>query len=490
MTLESQSLNLNARQILIKRLNSVQAEAYTGPMGELIIDTTLKLLRIQDGVTPGGILITSQANLTATINSVRANLQSQISSILDNSNSALDSLQELVADYTQLIANNSESQLINSGFYANLTSTGTLVVPGDILPKTGLAQDLGSINQPWNNLFIGSNTIYFGNVPMSVTNDGLQIGTVTDRRPIFGNIRFPDGTLQTSAVNQATVANIYALLTPNVAANLTAIHADVTNAISYFDSIVEAEVNDIRANLAALAKTWTNPVTANVWSTNEYHGGVRVTNQGFDTGLSLTLQTGQSSFDMAEYDAGDDSIPVIRVNRYEYPAFGQLQMGFVGETVVNANVTIDGNSFEVSAIDLEGDYYLFTLNQSIPSYANNQSFSFEYDTSAIGVPVLWFDPSNAASGIANFRGAVIDYHAFSDDSGTMIGTIHIASNSGQTNVTHTETGSGTDTLINNILWGRFAGNEPKLFYYRADGIAMPISIHWTAKIFYSADYLG
>ena len=115
MTLDTQSLNLNARQIIFKRLSTAQALAYTGPLGEIVIDTTLKLIRVQDGVTPGGtLMITSN---------VAANLQSQIDSIKSNLDpAALDSLTEIVANVNALLANNVESQLVNSGFYANLTT--------------------------------------------------------------------------------------------------------------------------------------------------------------------------------------------------------------------------------------------------------------------------------------------------------------------------------------------------------------------------------
>lgn len=46
--------NVRIQQVLIKRGNTAAASAYTGPLGELLIDTGLKTLRIQDGATPGG----------------------------------------------------------------------------------------------------------------------------------------------------------------------------------------------------------------------------------------------------------------------------------------------------------------------------------------------------------------------------------------------------------------------------------------------------
>lgn len=244
MTLDAQSLNLNARQILLKRLSTAQALAYTGPLGEVVIDTNLKLLRIQDGVTPGGVLMATSANI--------AHLQSQINSILNNIDpAALDSLSEVVANVNALLANNIESQLVNSGFYANLSNTGNLTIDGSLLPKTHLAQDLGSPTRAWRDLYISNATAYFGNAAVTVTSNGLTVSMAGNVLPVIANVRFPDGTTQRTAVDMAVLANIYTLLTPNVSANLNTIHTDVTNAISYFGNITSAAVSTLQANLQA-----------------------------------------------------------------------------------------------------------------------------------------------------------------------------------------------------------------------------------------------
>lgn len=260
MTLDAQSLNLNARQILIKRLSTVQALGYTGPIGELVLDTTLKLLRIQDGSTAGGILITSADYLGNQV----ANLQSQINSILSNVDpAALDSLTEIVANVNALLANNTESSLVNSGFYANLTATGNLVVDSAILPKNHLTQDLGSPTRSWRSIYLSNATAYFGNSALTITSNGLTVTTNGNLVPMVGNIRFPDGTVQTSAVDQGTVANIYSLLTANVAANLVAINNDVTNAISYFGNIVSTATAPIESNIANLQITQDRLISGN-----------------------------------------------------------------------------------------------------------------------------------------------------------------------------------------------------------------------------------
>ena len=53
--------NIRLTQILLKRGNTTAASAYTGPIGEVVIDTGLQTLRIQDGVTPGGQIIQTSA---------------------------------------------------------------------------------------------------------------------------------------------------------------------------------------------------------------------------------------------------------------------------------------------------------------------------------------------------------------------------------------------------------------------------------------------
>ena len=47
------------RQILLKRGTTAQSLTYTGPVGEVTLDTDLDTLRIHDGVTPGGKMINS-----------------------------------------------------------------------------------------------------------------------------------------------------------------------------------------------------------------------------------------------------------------------------------------------------------------------------------------------------------------------------------------------------------------------------------------------
>ena len=69
--------NINVREVLLKRGNVAVASAYTGPIGELTVDTTLHSVRVHDGVTPGGWLQAS----TGVTDYLLANAASQASDI-------------------------------------------------------------------------------------------------------------------------------------------------------------------------------------------------------------------------------------------------------------------------------------------------------------------------------------------------------------------------------------------------------------------------
>jgi hypothetical protein len=72
----------NVGHILLKRGNTVQSSAYTGPVGEVTYDTDLRTLRVHDGSTVGGnIILVNQTTLTAYQTYANANAVTQSSAI-------------------------------------------------------------------------------------------------------------------------------------------------------------------------------------------------------------------------------------------------------------------------------------------------------------------------------------------------------------------------------------------------------------------------
>ena len=125
----------------------------------------------------------------------------------------------------------------------------------------------------------------------------------------------------------------------------------------------------------------------------------------------------------------------------------------------------------------------------------NQGDTYDLDVYYGGNPVVWWDADTLGikeeSDYWKFRGAKIDYHAYSTDSGTMIGTIFIAHDSGDHNATHIETGSGGNDLGAVVLWRRNSTsyeNERKLYVFRSDGESSTTKIHWTAQVYYGPEY--
>ena len=57
-----------SRQIQIRRGTATEHETFIGAMGEITMDTTNKTLRLHDGVTPGGIMLATRNNISATGN--------------------------------------------------------------------------------------------------------------------------------------------------------------------------------------------------------------------------------------------------------------------------------------------------------------------------------------------------------------------------------------------------------------------------------------
>lgn len=118
------------------------------------------------------------------------------------------------------------------------------------------------------------------------------------------------------------------------------------------------------------------------------------------------------------------------------------------------------------------------------NYSAGATVWFRYNTG--GQPVVWWDKADLPGGSSNFRGAIIQYHAFENNAGTMIGTIHMVNDSGQENVTHMEAFSGGSNGGSVDIW--FQDNENQLKYRRIDGNGATLKIQWTAKVFYGSEF--
>lgn len=130
-----------------------------------------------------------------------------------------------------------------------------------------------------------------------------------------------------------------------------------------------------------------------------------------------------------------------------------------------------------------GDERGYSIFPTQVSYNQGDIVYFRYKTG--GESVIWWDKADLPGGASNFRGAVIDYHAYSGEA-TWIGTIHIVSDTGNDYITHTEVNSGTSDAENDDLW--VVQNEGQIQYRRIDGEAKTLKVQWTAKVFYGSEF--
>ena len=145
--------------------------------------------------------------------------------------------------------------------------------------------------------------------------------------------------------------------------------------------------------------------------------------------------------------------------------------------------SLDNNVWlQYQGTNFNGDERGFNVPTPV-TYLQGDTVYFRYKTG--GAPVVWWDAATLPGGSGNFRGAVIDYHAYSGEA-TWIGTIHIVDDSGEEHISHTEVGSGTTDSENDDLW--LVQNEGTISYRRIDGESKTLKVQWTAKVFYGSEF--
>jgi hypothetical protein len=139
--------------------------------------------------------------------------------------------------------------------------------------------------------------------------------------------------------------------------------------------------------------------------------------------------------------------------------------------------------FGTSSDGDERGYFIATPNNIPLTYSEGDAVYFRYVGG--GAAVIWWDKDELPGGGGDFRGAVIDYHAYIPSEGTIIGTIHIVSDSGDENITHTEVSSGNSDLEYVDLW--FVTDEGEIKFRRTNDESSTLQIQWTAKVFYGSE---
>ena len=239
------------------------------------------------------------------------------------------------------------------------------------------------------------------------------------------------------------------------------------------------------ADIDSAPKTWT--ATNDVqYEIKQAHGGVEVTTNATSTLSSEvgspTNQLEQTNIQILLSLADDTSLAAI-------VAANNIRM-----IILN----VDGNDraiYSPNRVSDDGTYATWSFSSNTP-ITLNQSDGYGLFVTHGGAPVLWWDADDLgfitdSNDYWHFRGAKIEYQAYVNDGGTIIGTIYIAHDSNDTNATHIETSSGSNEVGAVQLWHRKqysdVSEERRLYIYRTDGEAILHKIHWTAQVYYAAE---
>jgi hypothetical protein len=283
--------NVNVTKLLFKRGNTAQNAAYTGINGEITVDTQAKTLRVHDGVTTGGNIVTAGAMASyiptdPTITSIQANVAA--------ANAAISAITGID---TSLLANAATQQTQINLLNANVTAANALIpnliaISSNIIPAANVTYSLGSEQFQWRDLWVSNNTIYIGNTPIRVDGSTLLVNGA----PVSGG----------STYGNANVAAYLPTYTGNIAANIV---SPTVPTIGGTASAGEAGITYLSGDLSKWAIFTEGAFTVGVW-TDVQPGWTVTDNNGF-----TDIIAGRGSFGAASFQN--------TVNNWPSPASGK-----------------------------------------------------------------------------------------------------------------------------------------------------------------------
>jgi hypothetical protein len=171
-------------------------------------------------------------------------------------------------------------------------------------------------------------------------------------------------------------------------------------------------------------------------------------------------------------------------------ATGEVRQGLIdlnnGDAFYEIEISVDESNWIKGRVGGWGESSIqITFNDGATlSFAQGDTVYYRVITGSD--PQVWWDKDELPSGGNDFRGAVIDYHAYIPGRGTIVGTIHIVDDDGDEHITHTEVTSGSSSLEYTDLW--LVTSEGEIKYRQLDGDNRTLKVQWTAKVFYGSEY--
>jgi hypothetical protein len=352
----------------------------------------------------------------------------------------------------------------------------------------------------------GSNSIFVDTTGVSLRGGASAIKVNTS-----GQLVFPDATTQTTAFNINAIANNSVLFKAggNVSSSTKLTYA---NDILSVDTINVKDINftgsgtvDISSNsnlqISALGTiningAYTIPTTAGQVNKVLKTNGTNAATWEYDGVDSNYVTPSNSTWKLRTYNGGTkivyapSTLQNLTVTNAINGSFGsdiyidQTSYTTASSIPVGARVSGGGltNALVLTSIEDSVDPNLWKLVvDQTGTFTTSTSFDITWGNTGTGA-IAWFDPANSIEGPVDFRGAIIEYHAYCENSGTVIGSVMVGKD-GTSVATHRETLVGSNQLSNYSFW--VADNNTVKF--SGGNYDEVVTIQFTAKVFYGQE---
>jgi hypothetical protein len=386
---------INISQILMKRGNTAAAGNYIGPLGELVVDTGLKTVRVQDGVTAGGMAVLSTltgfnqlSGNIANLQTTTANISANLSAFQTYANTTTANLGANLSAF-QTYANTTfgTSNFGNSNVASYLTTSNVI---------TGIDANVTAANLQITNLWSNAG-IQSANIATLVANAGVQADAIaganaaiiTANTALKGYVDTQLSTLTNGAStaldtlleigtalgNNANFSAIMVTWLGNVTANTTA----ANTAIDTLQANLGGYYNWANANVAGLYGSITAANTA--WQSN---AGIQA-----DAIVSLTANAGVQA----------DAITSLQANI----TAANLAIAAASGTYSNTNVAAYLSASTTSNV---GAGNLTVVNNFSTNVISANSFTYANGTSILAGIGGTYTNSNVAAYLPTYTGNI------------------------------------------------------------------------------------
>lgn len=246
--------NVIIKQVLLKRGNTATTSTYTGPIGEAVVDTDLKTLRVQDGLTAGGTLLATAAS---------------VSNIAGNITGFQNSISAANVAIAGLTANAATQSVEISGLRANITATNAAIVTANVGMKSYVDAATALL---WANAASQADTLSTLTANAAAQGSSLNVlnaNAVTQHQTLaslISNASVQSQQLDSAAANAAVQSQSLDVLIANAVVQSQALDSLLANAAAQNNDVGQS-INNLWAN-AATQQNEISSLRANVVAAN------------------------------------------------------------------------------------------------------------------------------------------------------------------------------------------------------------------------------